>query len=193
MNTPGHVAVNLALLGKKGRPELSLPAIAGALTPDTPIYFFYLYQKLSVDLSERAIWSDVYFRPQWQILFDTFHSIPVALAFALFAYRMGGNGWAFFFVSMALHSVFDFPIHSDDAHRHFFPLSDYRFESPISYWDPRRYGMPASLVEIAAVLGAAHIIWRRQNGRMDRAAVITVFIFYAAGFAVVYYYGGHIK
>jgi hypothetical protein len=53
--------------------------------------------------------------------------------------------------------------------------------------------MPASLVEIAAVLGAAYIIWRRQNGRMDRAAVITVFIFYAAGFAVVYYYGGHIK
>lgn len=188
MNTPGHIAVNLALLGKKGRPELSLPAIAGALAPDVPIYFFYLYQRLFASASERAIWSDIYFQPSWQALFDTAHSIPVVLILILAAHQLGRPGWALFFTSMALHSAFDFPLHGDDAHRHFFPLSDYRFESPVSYWDPRRYGMVVSLIEIAAALAASQLIWLRKNGRIDKAAVITVFLFYFAGFAFAYYY-----
>ena len=188
MNTPGHVAVNLALLGKKGRPELSLPAVTGALIPDAPIYFFYLYQKLFVSLSEHEMWADAYFQPQWQLVFDTFHSIPLALFAGWITYRLGGTVWAVFFVSMALHSMFDFPLHGDDAHRHFFPLSDYRFESPVSYWDPRRYGLIVSIAEVSAVIGASTVIWMRKNGRLDKAAVIFVILFYAAGFAFAYHY-----
>ena len=188
MNTPGHVAVNLALLGKKGRPELSLPAITGALVPDAPIYIFYLYQKLFTSITEHEMWSDAYFRPHWQIIFDTFHSIPVALFAAFVAYRMGGTAWMIFFLSMTLHSVLDFPLHGDDAHRHFFPLSDYRFESPVSYWDPRRYGLIASIAEIGVVMGTSTIIWMRKHSRLDRAAMIIVFLFYAVGFAFVYHY-----
>lgn len=182
------MAVNLALLGKKGKPEFSLPAIAGALVPDAPIYIFYLYQKLFVSISEHEIWADAYFRPHWQLVFDAFHSIPIALFAALAAYRLGGSAWTIYFLSMALHAVFDFPLHGDDAHRHFFPLSNYRFESPVSYWDPRRYGLVASIAEIGAVMGASGVIWVRKNGMMDRVAVIVVFLFYAVGFAFAYHY-----
>jgi len=37
---------------------------------------------------------------------------------------------------MALHALFDFPLHHDDGHRHFWPFSEFRFDSPVSYWDP---------------------------------------------------------
>lgn len=62
---------------------------------------------------------------------------------------------------MALHATLDFLLHHDDAHRHFMPLSDWRFESPVSYWDPDHFGQVMSFVEIAAVIGTCMILWRR--------------------------------
>jgi len=37
VNTPGHAVLNLALLGKRDRPERSLPIVIGAILPDLPI------------------------------------------------------------------------------------------------------------------------------------------------------------
>jgi len=43
--------------------------------------------------------------------------------------------------------VLDFPFHAEDAHKHFWPLSDWRFHSPFSYWDNRRCADFVSLAE----------------------------------------------
>lgn len=184
MNTPAHVAVNFVILAKKGKPRWSLPIVMGSLMPDIPIYLFYFYQKLIAGMSERIIWSDVYFRPSWQNLFDSFHSFPILLISAILSYRFGRTGLALFFSSMFLHSLGDFPLHNNDAHRHFFPVSDYRFFSPLSYWDSRHYGGLVSIVESLLVLCLSVIIWRRDNTRWHRAVPAFVILFYLLGYGV---------
>ena len=47
-----------------------------------------------------------------------------------------------------LHLTFDLPFHHDDAHPHFWPFSDWRFTSPLSYWDPAHDGGVIALAEV---------------------------------------------
>ena len=62
--------------------------------------------------------------------------------------------------SMLLHCAADFFLHHDDAHRHLFPLLQFRFSSPISYWDAARYGRIVSLVEIVITIAASIFLFR---------------------------------
>ena len=65
-----------------------------------------------------------------------------------------------FFLSVLCHAFCDLPVHVHDAHRHFFPLSDYRFISPWSYWDVRYHGRTVALVEaLLAFLCSLYIYW----------------------------------
>ncbi|MGI9473084.1 MAG: metal-dependent hydrolase [Rubripirellula sp.] len=160
MNTPTHVMISLAFLtrrGAEGQPTYILPAVVGAVLPDAAMFGFYGVEKFVFGTAEREIWSERYFLPQWQDLFDLFNSVPilaVALAISLLAKR---RGWAVLFLSMLLHLACDLPLHHDDGHRHFWPISDWRFESPISYWDPNHYGGPAAVAEL--VLFVACYVW----------------------------------
>ena len=47
-----------------------------------------------------------------------------------------------------LHLTFDLPFHHDDDHPHFWPFSDWRFTSPLSYWDPAHDGRVIALAEV---------------------------------------------
>ena len=72
----------------------------------------------------------------------------------LVSWRARLDWWSYSCIGALLHVAGDFPVHHDDAHRHFFPLSDWRFASPVSYWDSSHYGdlfFPAELA-VAAVL-----------------------------------------
>lgn len=57
----------------------------------------------------------------------------------------------------------DLPLHHDDAHRHFFPFLEWRFVSPVSYWDPNYYGKWIGLVEAVSVIGAAIYLFSRHR------------------------------
>ena len=184
MNTPSHIAVNFLLLAKKGKPQWSLPIVMGSLMPDIPIYLFYFYQKIIAGMSERTIWVELYFRPSWQNFFDPFHSFPVLLLAATLSYKFGRTGFTFFFLSMSLHSLCDLPLHNDDAHRHFFPISDYRFLSPLSYWDSRHYGGLVSIIESLFVLCFSAIIWFRGNTRWHKVVPVLVLFFSFFGYFV---------
>ncbi|MEE8483206.1 MAG: hypothetical protein V3S46_01305 [Nitrospinota bacterium] len=184
MNTPGHMVVNLALIGKKQKPGLTFPIFFGALAPDIPIFLFYFFQKIVLKIPEMEIWRDVYFQSNWQNLFDAFHSIPIILAALLISHAWKREKTAAFFASMLLHTFFDFPLHYDDAHRHFFPLSDFRFLSPVSYWDPNRYGQLGAFVELTVVTVASIAVWRRDKTRLVRGVVALALILYASGLVV---------
>jgi hypothetical protein len=161
VNTAAHVVLNGYLLGRGRFARRAWPLAFGALLPDLPIFAFYLYQRAWVGLSERAIWSDLYFRPHWQALFDAFHSFPLIALGALVAWRTRRRGLLACFLSMALHAALDLPLHHDDAHAHFWPLSNWHFLSPISYWDPRLHGRTIGAIELAASLAACVALWRR--------------------------------
>lgn len=161
MNTPGHAVVNLALLGTDGASRRHVPVAVGALLPDAPMAVFWIHARFVEGLSESAIWSEAYFRPGWRMVFDTFHSIPLALLVLAVALRLGAGAWAWFSGSVLLHDLLDLPLHASDAHAHFVPFTDYRFESPVSYWDPGHFGNVVAPVETLAVLGLSVWMWGR--------------------------------
>lgn len=140
MNTPAHVALNLALVPNRRWATFGLAVLLGALLPDAPMFVFYAYHKFVAGTPEAVIWRQSYFRTQWQAFFDVFNSIPLIAFMGLAGVLIKSLFIEALALSMLLHCLLDFPLHNDDAHRHFFPFSDWRFESPVSYWDPRFYG-----------------------------------------------------
>jgi len=119
------------------------------------MFAFYVYQRGVLGTPETVIWTHDYFQPEWQLLFNGFHSIPLLAAAALLSWCAGSVGWLAFFSSMLLHSLTDLPVHHDDAHAHFLPFSSWRFESPISYWDPRHHGHVLGALEILLIFAGA--------------------------------------
>jgi hypothetical protein len=88
---------------------------------------------------------------------------------------------SYLFEMTILHSLGDLPVHNDDAHRHFFPFSNYRFISPISYWDRKHYGSIVSLVEMLLVLLSTYRVFGLVNSYAGKGLLILVNAFYWAG------------
>ncbi len=161
MNTPAHVIVSLWAVGHG--PRQWAPVLAGALVPDLPMFLFYAWQRGWLGRADPEIWSVSYFEADWQLFFDAFHSLPAVVVGLLLARWLGSPALRLFFLSVGLHCVLDFLMHHDDAHRHLLPLSSWRFESPVSYWDPAHYGKVVALVEATlTVVGAGFLMRGRE-------------------------------
>ena len=204
MTTPAHAALSLIVLGRSERN--ALPVALGAVAPDAPMLVFYLWERLVRGVSEGRIWSERYFDPGWQVVFDIPSSIPLlALALCILLVLVGRRSTGrfpaagvaatprparltaatLFVASMILHALGDLPLHREDAHRHFFPFSDWRFISPVSYWDPEHYGGYAAVGEVVLVLAVSVFLFRayRGRGRWIVAGVAGVYALFV-GFAV---------
>ena len=82
------------------------------------------------------------------------------------------SAWAFALCGAALlHLGLDFLMHHDDGRAHFWPLSDWIFQSPVSYWDPRHYGSLVGPIEIAVSLVCFGVLWRRYVGKAMRGLI----------------------
>jgi hypothetical protein len=163
MNTPTHVIVSALALRADKHPERMWPAVVGGILPDATMFVFYGIQKLIFHTPERTIWETLYFQPHWQAFFDVLNSIPMILIFLGFALWQKWDWGKWLSLSMLLHVACDLPLHHDDGHRHFFPLSDWRFESPVSYWDPGHYGWVAAPAELALLVAGCFILVRFSN------------------------------
>jgi hypothetical protein len=85
---------------------------------------------------------------------NTFHSPLLLLLFIISSYyfwtkKRALYGWFFWMCCAAmLHSIVDIPLHADDGPLVFFPFDwDYRYTSPLSYWDPSHHGKEWSFFE----------------------------------------------
>ncbi|MBX2867214.1 MAG: zinc dependent phospholipase C family protein [Acidiferrobacterales bacterium] len=172
MNTPAHIVFSLAALGPGRAATYPLAIATGAVLPDLAMMFFYAWHKL-IGTAEDMIWSHHYYQESWQGVFDFWNSIPLVAAAMFFFYWRERTALACLFASMLTHCVLDFFVHNDDAHRHFYPFSNWKLQSPISYWDPSHYGDIVGKIEVAAVLVLSIWLWRatRANPLMvDRSA-----------------------
>ncbi|MDX8409096.1 MAG: hypothetical protein R8J84_03495, partial [Mariprofundales bacterium] len=128
--------------------------------------------------AEALIWSQDYFQPMWQAWFDIFHSFPLLALDCFAVWRARIHALTLFFASMFCHSLFDFPFHHDDAHRHFFPLSDFRFSSPLSYWNPAHYGQWVGGLELIVVMaGGAWLLRTATTVALQRSTAGILFIY----------------
>ena len=193
MNTPAHVIFSLSLLGKNNAANYTGAIALGALLPDAVMLIFYAYEKFN-GVPENIIWSDHYYQPFWQNLIDIFNSVPLLLAGLALMYFKKYNYFVLLFASMLIHCFFDFPVHHDDGHRHFFPISQFRFQSPVSYWDPEHFGNITGLVEIVLFLAGSIFLWQLEKTNTKdvlqltrlRSVVLLTVMVYICFFIFVY-------
>ena len=185
MNTQGHIILNLAILGQGKRPTLTWPIIIGSFLPDAAMFVFYAWAR-GAGFPDRVIWRDLYYQPFWQDIFAIGNSIPLTLVGLGVALWQRRPRWAALCGSMILHHLEDLPLHHDDAHRHFFPLSDYRFISPVSYWDADHYGAYAAFGEMVLVAIASYFLCLRVRSRWGRGLLIAANLAYLVGYIVQY-------
>lgn len=171
MNTTAHAVLNLAMLNREKRPDWNPLIVWGALIPDITMFIFYGVLKFA-GIPEQQIWGEEYYRPFWQTTFDFFNSIPLALLGLGIMFYAGRTGIALLFASILLHCLEDLPLHHDDGHRHFWPFSNFRFESPVSYWDPDHYGVIAGRIELGLVLIASIYVFNRVRSPWTKGLLI---------------------
>jgi hypothetical protein len=186
VNTPSHYILNLALLSKTSASKSNVTITIGAIVPDVPIFIFYSIAKFVYKLPEKQIWTQTYYEPFWQNFVAIFHSIPLAAIGMLSCLAIGSKPGAIFFASTILHSLCDLPVHHDDAHRHFFPFSDYRFISPLSYWDVNHHAKIVAFVELLMVLVVTPSVINLLSSFAAKGLLIAIGLFYTIGYFRLY-------
>jgi uncharacterized membrane protein YbaN (DUF454 family) len=131
--------------------------VAGALLPDLATYIFFLLNRFVLGYSQVVIWNTLYFSEHWRPFFDLSHSLIFWPAGAVLAALWGYPLVRWLFASATLHVVLDMLVHVNDAYAHFWPISSWRFESVVSYWDPAHFGNVVGIVDSVAAL--AIITW----------------------------------
>lgn len=171
MMSQTHVLLSAAAFTRPDKPVRNAAAIVGAILPDASIYLMFGLMRFQ-GVEPRRIWGDIYWQEPWQFFSAVSNSFPLFLAvflLGLFLQRQAGTRaleivgvfMAGLGLSAMLHLAFDFPVHADDAHRHFWPVSDWRFFSPFSYWDSSHFGDYVRLLEGVLGIAVSAILLRR--------------------------------
>ncbi len=188
MNTQSHILMGAILFGRP-LPRLALAGAAGGLIADIPMFVIVALLRMG-GYSFDEIFGRIYWEQWWQVLNAVGHSFLIWGVLTLVAWlviRRHGAAQApraalcFAFAGSALlHSVIDFLVHREDAHMQFWPLTEWRFVSPVSYWDPAHYGNWFSLFEAALGLVMAVMLFRRYRNVLARIALAIAILLYAS-------------
>jgi len=122
-------------------------------------------------LPPEVVFGQLYFSDGWQQVFAVDNSIPL-WSLVLVAGLWLRRDWLVVFAATGvLHLGCDFFLHHDDARRHFWPLSDYVFRSPFSYWDPAYHGAVLGPTEGVMSVLLCYVLWKRFRGGWARAFI----------------------
>lgn len=152
--------IGLAVAGKPGGGKINAAALLGGFMPDFMLYALILHARFWQGHDLKTIFDTLYFSPLWESLLAPGNS------FALWGILLAGALWfkkpwmKAFALAGFVHLLFDLPVHHDDAHMHFWPLTDWVFISPVSYWDSAHYGSIISVFEGAGLMALAVYLWR---------------------------------
>ena len=174
MNTPAHLIFGIAAFAKADRPVLVPAAMAGSFIPDLSLYLLAGVHLRLLKTPPEVVFGELYFSDEWQSIFRIDNSMilwGIALALAI----MFRSAVMIALCSAAmLHLVGDFLLHHDDGRAHFWPISKWIFESPVSYWDPAHYGGIVGPLEVLAAMICCVIIWRRFSQVWVRSIVVAL-------------------
>lgn len=183
MITPTHVVTN-AFVARRARGNGGgfigdKPGwfVLGGLAPDVGLtlmtagaaVYFPAFEDMTMQEAMEHAFGTLFFEdPIWITVQNTFHS-PVVLAglFALGKVTKSNKLMAFAAGAM-LHTAMDIPVHHNDGPLVFFPFNwDYRFDSPVSYYDRDFYGGIVAPVDMAmTVLGGGYLArqwWKNRS------------------------------
>ncbi len=174
MNTPAHLLVGLAICGRRDRPGTGRLAAVGSLLPDLSLYLMAGVSLFVLQIPPERVFGELYFSPAWQSVFAMDNSF-ILWGLAFLAALIMRNTLAIAMTGAGLlHLATDFPLHHDDARQHFWPLGDWVFESPISYWDSHHHAALVAPITLLAALISAAMIWRRWPDWRLRFGVVVL-------------------
>lgn len=174
MNTPSHMLIGAAVLARPLRPATLIAALAGGLVPDLPMFGMIFWATRIGGVAKREVFGDLYFSDAWQTVFSVDHGFLVwaaALGLALWSGRAAARAFA---GASLCHAAADFLTHNDDARRQFWPLTDWVFRSPVSYWDRRFYGDAFAVFEVSLAAALAVLLCWRMRRLWQRLLVLAV-------------------
>lgn len=159
MNTPAHLIVGAAAFGRDRKTVWA--ALAGGILPDLSLYLLVFWAMIVQQIPESVIFNQLYFSDSWQRIFaidNSFILWGAVLALGLYlkcsvAIAFSGSG--------LIHIGSDFLLHHDDGRAHFWPISDWVFANPFSYWDSGHHALWIGPVLALVTLVCTVILWRR--------------------------------
>ncbi len=171
MNTPAHLILGAAAFARPGARAVNAAAILGALTPDLSLYLMAGWAMHLQGIAPRVVFGELYYSDAWQAVFAVDNSVPLWALLLLAGLARKSRVAVAFAGAGLLHLAFDLPLHNEDARRHFWPLTDWVFRSPLSYWDNDRHGNIVGSLEIAACGALSLVLWRRFRGALAWALI----------------------
>ncbi len=186
MMTNTHMLVAAAATG---RPQLRwwhlTLAWLGGIVPDLNIFVMIAWARISRFTGN--MWREpegLYWQQPWQTYSAILNSMPLwaaGLGVGYWLFRASeklkewGRGLMILCGGCLLHVKMDFPVHTDDAHVHFWPLSEWRFHGPVSYYRGSQFGDVVGTIELVLGVGlAAFIIFRFPQWPMRLMALLLV-------------------
>ncbi len=163
----------------------------GGITPDVPMLLIVLVLKLS-GTPTHIIFGELYWQSWWQICNAVGHNFWLWSSLCLLGLYMrdwtaqsarGFDRWtgvSLFAGSALLHTAIDFICHREDAHMSFWPISRWKFISPVSYYDPDHFGSWFSLGEALIGLYMAVVLFRQFQHWMLRLTLGLAMLLYVA-------------
>ena len=171
MMTQSHIAIGLLVAARSGRKAAITGAIVGGLTPDFFMVPMFLISRFVLGQDMSTIWDVTFYSVPWWTIDQIANSGPlyaILLGVGLIAGRRTEHWWPKFLTAFSLtaliHVTLDFLTHNSDGHIHLWPLSDFIFRSPVSYWESDHFGQQFSLIEAVSGLIAAVVLWRLYKG-----------------------------
>ncbi len=173
MNTTAHLILGLAVFSRKDTPRVTAASAAGALMPDVSLYVMAGVSLFILQIAPEIVFGQLYFSQNWQTVFaidNSFLLWGLVLAFAIWWKAQAGIALS---GAGLLHLALDFPLHHDDGRPHFWPASDWVFESPVSYWDKAHHALWVQPLEALLVLICVIVLFRRfQRWPMRAVALV---------------------
>lgn len=176
MNTPAHLMIGLAVCARRKVSHSGKFAALGSLLPDLSLYLLAGAALFIFNIPAERVFGDLYFSPEWQTVFAIDNSFIIWVLIFAAALTMRHLPMIALSGAGLLHLATDFPLHNEDARRHFWPISDWVFESPLSYWDSHHHAAAVAPFGLLAILIAAAVLWVRWPSWRIRALVLTACI-----------------
>lgn len=206
MMTQTHFLVAATLLcSPKRPPQQNVAVLLGAFAPDAAIYILFVWSKLA-GVDEQQLWDVIYFSEPMLTYTAIGNSAPLYVMITIFGIAMvkaastepqpqpAGmpvgfarfvapgytNVLVLFGLAALTHLAGDLPFHVDDAHPHFWPLTDWRFISPVSYWDSAHHGSTFAIFEGIGGIVLAAVLFRRFKAWWVRLLTVLLIAGYIA-------------
>jgi len=143
MNTPAHILIGAALFGSRDNDQrnITFAAILGGVLPDLSLYLMAGFTIFILQTPAEVVFDELYFSNNWQLVFSIDNSFFVWGALCLIACKLKSRFFIALTLSALLHLLCDISLHNDDARQHFWPITDWRFMSPLSYWDSNHHAL----------------------------------------------------